>query len=297
MASLPGKVEKDFLKRCAKDYRLESALDLYEFTSIIIRCVLQYNNYHYMEAFRKTRQMRQLHVKPIPRDIWNFGIRYMSGGLRTMDREHVRYHLLPKGEASITRFGIHFDGRYYSCEQAERERWFDTARTDSSWKVTAAYDPRDAGLIYISPVAGASPVECHLLDKDRIYEGTSTEEAASIAAYDHEEQVSYAPMEDFHRIQLEEFIAKTKADALEKLPKKQTKSKAARISEIETNRKKEKEAIRERNTAETLKRQGILPDIKEPKQDGPESVSPITRMLKDALDKALEGGSDGSSGS
>ena len=295
MASLPGKVEKDFRQRCARDYRLDSALDLYEFTAIIIRCVLQYNNYHYMEAFRKTPQMRQLHVKPIPRDIWNFGIRYMSGGLRTMDREHVRYHLLPKGEASVTRFGIHFDGRYYSCDQAEQEKWFDTARTDSSWKVTAAYDPRDAGLIYISPVAGGEPVECRLLDKDRGFEGMGTEEAARIAAFDHEEKAAYEPTEDFHRVQLEEFITKIKADALAKLPAKTGKSKAARISEIESNRKREKEAIRERNTAETMRKHGGLPekDAGADTAGTPEPVSPITRMLQEALDKALKGDSDG----
>ena len=292
MAALPGKVEKDFRQRCAKDYRLEAALDLYEFTAIIIRCVLQYNNYHYIGAFRKTPQMRKLHVKPIPRDLWNFGIRYMSGGLRTMPREHVRYHLLPKGEASVTRFGIRFSGRYYSCEQAEEERWFDIARTDSSWKVTVAYDPGDAGLIYICPVAGASPVECRLLDRDRIYEGTSTEEAERMAAYDHEEQAAYAPTEDFHRVQLEEFISRTKADALKKLPDGPKKSNAQRISGIDENRNREKEAIRERNTAETLRRTGALPETREPAEDAPADISPITRMLQDALDKALKGDSD-----
>ena len=239
--------------------------------------------------------MRQLHVKPVPRDIWNFGIRYMSGGLRTMDREHVRYHLLPKGEASVTRLGIHFDGRYYSCDQAEQEKWFDAARTDSSWKVTAAYDPRDAGLIYISPVAGGGPVECRLLDKDRGFEGMGTEEAARIAAFDHEEKAAYEPTEDFHRVQLEEFIAKTKADALAKLPVKTGKSKAARVSEIEANRKKEKEAIRERNTTEsTRKHSGLLEKDAGADTAGTSgAVSPITRMLQEALDKALKGGLDG----
>ena len=210
-----------------------------------------------------------------------------------MDREHVRYHLLPKGQASVTRFGIHFDGRYYTCGQAEQEKWFDMARTDSSWKVTAAYDPRDAGLIYISPVAGGAPVECHLLDKDRGFEGMGTEEAARIAAFDHEEKAAYGPTEDFHRVQLEEFIEKTKAAALAKLPGNAVKSKAARISEIEANRKKEKEAIRERNTAETLRKRGLPPEKDAGSEDASEPVSPITRMLQEALDKALKGGPDG----
>ena len=293
MASLPGKVKKDFRQRCAEDYRLDAALDLYEFTAIIIRCVLQYNNYHYMEAFRKTPQMRQLHVKPIPRDIWNFGIRYMSGGLRTMDREHVRYHLLPKGEASVTKSGILFDGRYYTCAQAEQEKWFDIARTDSSWKVTAAYDPRDAGLIYISPVAGGEPVECRLLDRDRGFEGMGTEEASRLAAFDHEEKMAYEPTEVFHQVQLEEFISRTKAAALAKRPKDTGKSRSARISEIEANRKKEKISIRDRNTAETMKKQGLLPEKGTGPEGASETVSPITRMLQEALDEALKGGPDG----
>jgi hypothetical protein len=90
---------------------------------------------------------------------------------------------------------------------------------------------------------------------------------------------------------MEEFIAKTKAEAIAKLPPKPEKSKAARISEIEANRKKEKDAIRERNTRETLKRQGVLPESGG-ETEAPPVVSPITRMLQEALDNALKGGSD-----
>ena len=122
-----------------------------------------------------------------------------------------------------------------------------------------------------------------------------TEEAARIAAFDHAEKAAHEPTEDFHRVQLEEFIAKTKADALAKLPAITSKSKAARISEIESNRKREKEAIRERNTAETMRKHGGVEE-KDAGADNPgtsETVSPITRMLQEALDKALKGGSDG----
>ena len=118
---------------------------------------------------------------------------------------------------------------------------------------------------------------------------------ARIAAFDHEEKAAYEPTEDFHRVQLEEFITKIKADALAKLPAKTGKSKAARISEIESNRKREKEAIRERNTAETMRKHGGLPekDAGADTAGTPEPVSPITRMLQEALDKALKGDSDG----
>ena len=95
-------------------------------------------------------------------------------------------------------------------------------------------------------------------------------------------------------MQLEEFISRTKADALAKRPKDIGKSKAARVSEIEANRKKEKTSIRERNTAETMKKQGLLPEKGTGAEEASEVVSPITRMLQEALDKALKGGPDGS---
>ena len=78
-------------------------------------------------------------------------------------------------------------------------------------------------------------------------------------------------------------------------PAKTGKSKAARISETESNRKREKEAIRERNTAETMRKHGGLPekDAGADTAGTPEPVSPITRMLQEALDKALKGDSDG----
>ena len=64
---------------------------------------------------------------------------------------------------------------------------------------------------------------------------------------------------------------------------------------IQRNRKKEKESIRERNTAETMRKHGILPekDADADTAGTPETVSPITRMLQEALDKALKGGPDG----
>lgn len=286
MATLPGKVKKDFGERCTEDYRLNATLDIFQFTAIIIRCVLQYNNYHYMKAYRKTPQMRQLHVKPIPLELWNYGIRFMSGGLRVMSREYVRYHLLPKGEASITKHGIQFEGRYYSCEQAEQEKWFDIARTQHSWKVTCAYDPRDAALIYVSPSANGGPIECHLLVRDWMYEGYVGDEAAFLREADSTEAVVYEPTETFHSVQLDEFIEGTKKEAKRLAQGSSPKSKAARIAEIQANRKQEKESIQQANTEATLKERGILTakEVEEPKEE----MTLIQQKIREALEKRLQ---------
>ncbi len=251
MASLPEKAEVDFPQRDGKDNQPEAAFDLTEFTAIIIQCVLQYNNCHHLTAFQETQQMQRLHVKPIPRDIWNFGLRYMSGGFKVLDRAYVRNSLLSRGEGAITQYGILFDGRYYICEQAEREHWFDTARPGSPRKVTVSYDPTNAATIYVSPAEGAAPVECHLLARDSIYKGISPEEAA----YDREEQAAYAPIEALHLAQLEKDIAKIMSDALKKRPKGPDNGNADGISQAGATCSQEKETIRKRNTAETLKQQ------------------------------------------
>lgn len=296
MGKLPGNVKKDYGARCSHDYRLDAILDIGQFTAIIIKCVITYNNYHYMQSYRKTPQMRQLQVRPIPLELWNYGIRFQTGGLRTMPYEKVRFALLPQKEASVTRSGILLDGLYYSCDRAEEEHWYEVARTHSSWKVTAAYDPSDAALIYICPTAGGDPIECHLLDKDWMYAELSKEEAEAQVAGDNAERERYRRSEDFAKVKLDEFI-EAEIEKAEKLsPKGQEKSKAQRIAGIGKNRAEEKNSLAAANTEHTLESRGY--PKAGPKKEQPEpggAVSPITAMLQETLDEVMQedGGEEG----
>ena len=56
---LPGRVKPDMAERGGKDYRLDAKLDVRQFTAIIIKCVLYYNNSHYMESFEKNIRMME----------------------------------------------------------------------------------------------------------------------------------------------------------------------------------------------------------------------------------------------
>lgn len=117
---LPGKVLPDMSERGGHDYRLDAKLDIRQFTEIIIRCVLYYNNSHYMDYFEKSEQMMQIGVNAIPLELWNFGIRYCSGSLRSVPWDTVRMALMPTGSASVTERGIRFKGLFYSSEEALR---------------------------------------------------------------------------------------------------------------------------------------------------------------------------------
>lgn len=146
---LPGKVRKDFGQRGARDYRLDAKLDIRQFTRIIIRCVLFYNNTHYMEGYRLEPQMRAMGVLPVPRDLWNFGLTYRSGALMSLPREKVRFTLLPKEEASVTERGLAFHGMFYTAPEAEQENWFSYARIQGRTKATVAYNPCSTASVYM----------------------------------------------------------------------------------------------------------------------------------------------------
>ena len=269
LSDIPGSMGKDYGERCTKDYRLDAVLDIQEFTQIIIHCVLLYNNYHYMEYYSKTSQMRQLSVLPVPRDIWNYGLRYCNGAQTIVDVDSCRYLIFPKDTGSITEHGIQFNGRYYGCARGFAEKWFDCARIGGHTKVTVAYDPNDVRHLYIQADPGSSPEECHLLDGNKISSPFTVAEAEQMARADHEERVKHRPKEDTETARTSESIEKIVNAAKQKQPQSE-KSKAQRIKEIKENRKAEINAQK--------------PEPSTPAKNAAAKASAATVLQKDEMD-------------
>ncbi|MGK7960598.1 DNA-binding protein, partial [Crocosphaera sp.] len=81
---LPGFIDTDFRQRGATDYRLDSRLDIDQFTEIIIETIL-YHNSHELKSYNRDEQMIADDVAPIPIELWNWGIKNRSGKLRTIN--------------------------------------------------------------------------------------------------------------------------------------------------------------------------------------------------------------------
>ena len=241
MAHLPGKMGKDYGERCTEDYRLNARLTLNEFIAIIIHYVLLYNNFHYMEGYGKTMQMRHMSIKPIPRELWNFGMKYLSGVQRTLSRTAVRYAILPTDKASITDHGILFRGLFYGCDQGFREHWFDSARIGGRETITISFDPRDASFIYFKPSHNTEPVECYLLDSNKITGQFSTEELNQMRKAEHAERESYRSTEDLQSSRTQQKIDQIVSKAISEFPAKPQQSNHQRVSDIKANRKEEME--------------------------------------------------------
>lgn len=145
----PGAVRHPQVRGSA-DYRLDAALTLDEFRSLLICHALDYNQNHYLAWYRKDEWQIADGVERYPLELWNWGLRNRAGSLRTLPRDLVRLHLLPRKKATVTHRGIRLErDLYYTCDLAQHEGWFVRARERAAWKVEISYDPRAIDTVYL----------------------------------------------------------------------------------------------------------------------------------------------------
>lgn len=188
---VPGHVDKDDGQRGSINRRKEACLDIRSFTQLLIRAVLFFNNSFYMKDYQKSSEMQRLHVRPIPREIWNYGMQYETGALRVISREDIYRVLLPKDRASVTERGIVFKDLYYTCEKAERELWYDRARSGGRWKIPITYDPTCVSHIYFYSEEG-NMITCSLLQRSSGYTGNTSEEMDRIEEENKAEEAAHS---------------------------------------------------------------------------------------------------------
>lgn len=174
----PGVIVRDHRQRGEPDYRESAALTLEEFTQILINCVLEYNQTHFMADYPVDEQMIRDGVQTYPADIWNWGIGKRFSRLRNYPEDLLRLNLMPKGVGMVTPKGIRFKGLHYDCKLAQTENWFLAVRLKrrKQWPVTISYDPRDTKHVYLWLSDGRQFEMCHLLSRDVRFEDKSFEE-------------------------------------------------------------------------------------------------------------------------
>lgn len=241
---LPGRVKPDMAERGGRDYRLDAKLDIRQFTAIIIKCVLYYNNSHYMESFEKNKQKMEAGVEAVPLKLWNWGIRYCSGALRTVPEEKVKLALMPTEKANVTSRGIRFKGLYYSSQEMIDGLWFEKARSKGSYRVKVSYDPRDMGDIYVWDKSGGPPLPCSLLGWEEKYAGKQLLEVQYEQEKEKQEKKRHQAQETEAKINLGREIDSIIKGAEQMAEPVDGRSKAERLSGIRQNRKEEREQIR-----------------------------------------------------
>lgn len=136
-------------KRHSNDYRQDGTLTLKQFTKMIIKIVLHYNNDNVVSTYDIDSGLpKTLAANPLT--LWNWGIEYRTGMLRRPDPELVKVNLLPHTNATITEHGLKMFGCYYSCKEALEWGWFEVNYKGPK-TVTVAYDLYSTNTIYLRP--------------------------------------------------------------------------------------------------------------------------------------------------
>jgi len=233
--SAPGAVQKQFRERGGRDYRYDAALNLKEFTAIIIHLVLNHNK-SIIPNYPREQALIMDDVPPKPLELWKWGLKNRACGLVRRDRDIVRLNLLPKGKATITRQGIRFRRLFYGCDLAFDEKWFVNPKHRS---LEIAFDPRNIDNIYILSSNGPGYEKCYLLDKSSTYKGLSMEEVIFWQECEDERQRSDINTSNHDNVTLEaniQGIIKKAANETQKASRNPDK-----LENIRDNRSLEKE--------------------------------------------------------
>ena len=284
-ALLPGSVKPDMTKRGGHDYRLDATLDIRQFTEIIIKCVLHYNKYHYMDYFEKSTAMISDQVEAIPIKLWDWGIQHISGALRSFPEEQVRLAVMPSAKGSITERGIRFKGLFYTCDKAVSELWFEKARAKKSWQVDVLYDPRDMANIYVRNQGDTDYEICSLLDWNSKNAGKHLNEIIYEQRKEGIMGRQLKSVETEAKVNLNAEIDAIVAEAQGMAKGLPNKSKRERVSNIKENRREEREIMRAANNeADTNAAQ----TANQPPSCLDDDMSPRLRMIKAKVEERLK---------
>jgi len=243
---VPGYVQADFRARGGKDYRLDAVLDLDQFTRIIIECLLYYNNDHELSRYDRDRDLAADGVPAVPLDLWEWGIANRSGSLRQYPETLVRFSLLPTADATVTLNGIRLQGMFYTCSRGVEERWFDRARQQGTWKVTASYDPRNMDEIYLHDLRESLGFQiCQLTERSRAYKQMSMWEVDQHQTNTQQISARRQPRQQLAVADLSAVIEDVVTAAVKQRGDPATESAASRTKNIRQNRSAEKQANRQ----------------------------------------------------
>lgn len=236
-------------KRHVKDYRQDGTHTLHEFTQMMIKKALYYNNDHSLSTYDADKEI-PANLPQTPLSLWNWGIVHRTGRLRRPDPDLVRINLLPHTEATVTEHGLKLFGCFYTCKEAIDWGWFE-GNYQGPRKVSIAYDLYTANNIYIRPSDSYSDfIKANLTERSRAYKDLTIWEVwekndvkASTAATSKlkKRAGSVNLVSD-----LEEIVKRSKSA----LPDKPTMSKAAKVKGISENKRDERQYERKKKGAD-----------------------------------------------
>jgi len=142
-----GVVESDIQERGAPDYRRQGALDLEQFSAVVLRCVLYYNSQYIQSGFFRTPCMASAGIMPTAAAIWSFCAAQDDCPVSVASAPKLLYALLPRTDGKITQRGLElFNLRFSNYTFKKR---FVAAGMNGRELVKVAYSPDCLDTVYL----------------------------------------------------------------------------------------------------------------------------------------------------
>ena len=179
-----GILELDFQERGAEDYRKQACLTLQQFETILLHCILYYNNQRVVD-FPFTEEMIANGIKPFASSIWDWGASQSSANLIEVDRQKLILTLLPRTTGRFTRRGLVVNKLRYRADGFNDEFLDGGAGT-------VAYNPDNVNMVWLLDNGNYIPfelIEARFKDKSFVGAGTIHQETKRILKEQEEAQL------------------------------------------------------------------------------------------------------------
>jgi hypothetical protein len=134
----------------APDPSKTSSLTIEEFTGDLIRWVVFEHNRNCISKMVRPIEAIREGVDPIPIQLWNWGIKRLTGRLRRMPRTELIPRLMPRLDAQVTRRGIEITGvRYFSDSALLQRLVHEASLRGKATPIKVACDPNNTNEIFL----------------------------------------------------------------------------------------------------------------------------------------------------
>jgi hypothetical protein len=276
-----------FPKRGEPDGKNTAALTLEELEIIIVEKILDLNNDPAPEKIVPAEMMEDPNAKPSRIEMYKWGLEHRPGYTRTMSDRDVFTLLLTRAKASVTSYGIYFNGVTYVSKRLLDNGMLARAANSGRFPIEIAYDEHHADLIWFYD---------SLLD-DWVFADNSNEEVRrkKISFYEQEvfkkdlrKRIRATKNENIHiRDEKSKWINKMTRQAVKQAKlAKMGKSKTELVNGIEKNRKFERDYENALGAAETIFSYGQ--SIKSAREDGRRTLKQVIKPEKELAEDKPE---------
>lgn len=228
-------------QRGVRNARLDAIFTLKEYYRIIVKEAIVFNKSQYLEEYPLDEDMVMAKLRPIPAELWSWGINNRSGKLRVNNVANLKEKMLPKANGGLNREGLRFKNGWYDVPINSKIN--NRQLQEKKISVTVAYDDYNLSAVYM--IYEGEVIECSIsASRSPLHAGHNTWEIDHYLAQKSIQRGESKEENILESIESMEYAAKVIGEA--KKEKKKKKPSSISAQKIRENKNIEKNYNNER---------------------------------------------------